>query len=246
MKSFKDFLGPEATKQQDAAEIARQKKHLDDKAKEYYDQGAREGGHNAAIAKGITFDLAKKNIKEDDESISEDLRKWFKQKWVRMDTKGNIKGDCAREPGEGKPKCLPQARAHALGKEGRASAAQRKRREDPNPERHGAPINVRTESAAAAIAAATAIAKKKSGNYDSDGFRKTPYKNPDHPLKKSNAERKKEIKEDGEGGGGFGPGPTNVVGGGAIAGSGGAGGEPGVSKKRNPVMSFFKRKKPKM
>jgi len=126
--------------------------------------------------------------------MNEDLRKWFKQKWVRMDTKGNIKGHCAREPGEGKPKCLPQSRAHALGKEGRAAAAQRKRREDPNPDRHGAPINVRTESAAAAIAAATAIAKKKSGNYDSKGFRKTPYKNPDHPLRKSNAQREKEQK----------------------------------------------------
>ena len=78
--------------------------------------------------------------------LGEDLRKWFKQKWVRMDTKGNIKGDCAREPGEGKPKCLPQAKAHAIGKEARASAAQRKRREDPNPERRGAPINVRTEA----------------------------------------------------------------------------------------------------
>lgn len=93
------------------------------------------------------------NIKEgleitDDmnEMLDEDLRKWFQQKWVRMDTKGNIKGDCAREPGEGKPKCLPQARAHALGKEGRASAARRKRREDPNPERKGKPINVATES----------------------------------------------------------------------------------------------------
>jgi hypothetical protein len=133
--------------------------------------------------------------------LGEDLRQWFKQKWVRMDTKGNIKGDCAREPGEGKPKCLPQAKAHAIGKEARASAAQRKRREDPNPERRGAPINVKTEeldmneSAAAAIAAATAIAKKKSGNYDSEGMRKTPYKNPDHPLRKSNAERKKEIDE---------------------------------------------------
>jgi hypothetical protein len=77
--------------------------------------------------------------------LGEDLRQWFKQKWVRMDTKGNIKGDCAREPGEGKPKCLPQAKAHAIGKEARASAAQRKRREDPNPERRGAPINVKTE-----------------------------------------------------------------------------------------------------
>jgi hypothetical protein len=77
--------------------------------------------------------------------LAEDLRKWFKQKWVRMDTKGNIKGDCAREPGEGKPKCLPQAKAHAIGKEARATAARRKRREDPNPERRGAPINVKTE-----------------------------------------------------------------------------------------------------
>jgi len=52
------------------------------------------------------------------------------------------------------------------------------------------------ESAAAAIAAATAIAKKKSGNYDSEGMRKTPYKNPDHPNRKSNVERKAELEED--------------------------------------------------
>jgi len=52
------------------------------------------------------------------------------------------------------------------------------------------------ESAAAAIAAATAIAKKKSGNYDKEGFRKTPYKNPDHPNRKSNTEREAELKED--------------------------------------------------
>ena len=52
------------------------------------------------------------------------------------------------------------------------------------------------EASAAAIAAATAIAKKKSGNYDSEGMRKTPYKNPDHPNRKSNTERKAELKED--------------------------------------------------
>jgi hypothetical protein len=86
---------------------------------------------------------AKYGIAEDD--MSEDLRKWFNQNWVRMDTKGNIKGDCARKPGEGKPKCLPQAKAQALGKEGRAKAARRKRREDPDPDRRGKPINVRTE-----------------------------------------------------------------------------------------------------
>jgi len=131
------------------------------------------------------------SCRKEELELQEDLRKWFAQKWVRMDTKGNIKGDCAREPGEGKPKCLPQSKAQALGKEGRATAARRKRREDPNPDRRGAPINVATEEVMSAA-------------------------------------------------------PTNAVGTGNIAGSGGAGGEPGVSKKRNPVMSFFKRKQPKM
>ena len=49
------------------------------------------------------------------------------------------------------------------------------------------------------------------------------------------------VKEDGMAGA-----PANSVGGGNISGSGGAGGEPGVSKKRNPVMSFVKRKQPNM
>jgi hypothetical protein len=52
------------------------------------------------------------------------------------------------------------------------------------------------ESAAAAVAAAIAISKKKSGNYDKEGFRKTAYKNPDHPNRKSNTERESELKED--------------------------------------------------
>lgn len=101
--------------------------------------------------KELHNDFKEKNGKTPDEwikkenELGEDLRQWFKQKWVRMDTKGNIKGQCAREPGEGKPKCLPQAKAQSLGKEGRAKAAQRKRREDPNPERRGKAINVRTK-----------------------------------------------------------------------------------------------------
>ena len=86
------------------------------------------------------------SILEGIERADESLHDWFnKEKWVRMDTKGKIKGPCAREPGEGKPKCLPQSKAHSLGKKGRASAAQRKRREDPNPERSGKAINVDTK-----------------------------------------------------------------------------------------------------
>ena len=52
------------------------------------------------------------------------------------------------------------------------------------------------EANATAIAAATAISKKKSGNYDKEGMRKTPYKNPDHPKAKSNEERRKELRKE--------------------------------------------------
>lgn len=78
--------------------------------------------------------------------VNEDLRKWFKEKWVRFGPDGKIRGDCARgSDKEGKPKCLPQAKAHALGKKARASAAARKRRQDPNAGRRGAAKNVPTQ-----------------------------------------------------------------------------------------------------
>jgi hypothetical protein len=55
---------------------------------------------------------------------------------------------------------------------------------------------------------------------------------------------KENIKEDGMGAGAVSAGPTNIVSGGAIAGTGGKGGEPGVSRKRNPILSKLKRKPP--
>ena len=83
---------------------------------------------------------------------SESLKDWFgkgpKGDWVRLDTKGNIKGACAREPGEGKPKCVPRSKAHSMSKKERASATRRKRAADPSVDRPGTgnkPINVRTE-----------------------------------------------------------------------------------------------------
>jgi hypothetical protein len=80
------------------------------------------------------------------EFITEDLRKWFKDKWVRFGPDGKIRGDCARgSEKEGKPKCLPRAKAQALGKKGRASAAARKRRQDPDANRSGKAINVKTK-----------------------------------------------------------------------------------------------------
>lgn len=81
-----------------------------------------------------------------DERLDENLRKWFKQKWVRFGPDGKIRGACARgSEGEGKPKCLPQKKAWALGKKKRATAAARKRRQDPNPEREGKAKNVATK-----------------------------------------------------------------------------------------------------
>jgi len=90
---------------------------------------------------------SKKRItKEEYEQLDENLKKWFSDKWVRFGPDGKIKGDCARGSSkEGKPKCLPRSKAHSLGKKGRAAAAARKRRNDPNPERSGKAINVNTE-----------------------------------------------------------------------------------------------------
>jgi hypothetical protein len=89
---------------------------------------------------------ATKTLEQTETELAEDLKKWFKEKWVRFGPDGKIRGDCARGSSkEGKPKCLPQSKAHALGKSGRASAAAKKRREDPNPERRGAAKNVATK-----------------------------------------------------------------------------------------------------
>jgi len=89
---------------------------------------------------------ATKSLEETETELAEDLKKWFKEKWVRFGPDGKIRGDCARGSSkEGKPKCLPQSKAHALGKKGRASAAAKKRREDPDPERRGPAKNVSTK-----------------------------------------------------------------------------------------------------
>jgi hypothetical protein len=80
------------------------------------------------------------------EHLDEDLKKWFKEKWVRFGPDGKIRGDCARgSDSEGKPKCLPQKKAQALGKKGRKTAANRKRKQDPKKNRRGKAKNVATK-----------------------------------------------------------------------------------------------------
>jgi hypothetical protein len=82
--------------------------------------------------------------------VKEDLRNWFdpnhpKGGWKRVNSKGEVVGDCAREPGEPKPKCMSNAQRASLSKKEKASAVRRKRKEDPNPERQGDPINVKSK-----------------------------------------------------------------------------------------------------
>ena len=76
--------------------------------------------------------------KDGEEVHADDLEQWFKEEWVRIGANGEILGECGgREEKEGKPKCLPKAKAESLSKEERQTIVARKRKSDPNPERKG-------------------------------------------------------------------------------------------------------------
>ena len=62
------------------------------------------------------------------EYIRENLRNWFKkEKWKRIDTQGNIKGDCGTmKKGKKTQRCLPLAKARSLSKKDRAATSRKK------------------------------------------------------------------------------------------------------------------------
>ena len=62
------------------------------------------------------------------EYIKENLRNWFKkEKWVRIDTQGNIAGKCGTmKKGKATQRCLPLAKARSLSKKQRAATARKK------------------------------------------------------------------------------------------------------------------------
>jgi hypothetical protein len=90
------------------------------------------------------------NMEIDDRLTREDLRKWFSKTdpegdWKRINSKGEVAGPCAREPGEPKPKCMSKEKRAELSKSERAAAVATKRRHDPVADRAGKggkPINV--------------------------------------------------------------------------------------------------------
>ena len=60
--------------------------------------------------------------------VQESLRDWFKkEKWVRIDTQGNIAGDCGTMPkGKATQRYLPLAKAKRLTKAERAATTRKK------------------------------------------------------------------------------------------------------------------------
>jgi len=62
------------------------------------------------------------------EEVDENLRNWFKkEKWKRIDTQGNIAGDCGTMPkGKKTQRCLPAAKARSLTKKQRAATSRKK------------------------------------------------------------------------------------------------------------------------
>lgn len=90
------------------------------------------------------------NMDADDHITREDLRKWFSKTdpegdWKRINSKGEVAGPCAREPGEPKPKCMSKEKRAELSKSERAAAVATKRRHDPVADRAGKggkPVNV--------------------------------------------------------------------------------------------------------
>lgn len=57
------------------------------------------------------------------------LKEWLNEDWVRIDSSGNIAGECGTSKNTKNPdRCLPRAKANSLSKSQRASTARKKKR----------------------------------------------------------------------------------------------------------------------
>ena len=58
-----------------------------------------------------------------------ELKKWVKQKWVRIGTDGKIKGPCGTSKNKKNPdRCLPRKKAQSLTKAQRKATAAKKKK----------------------------------------------------------------------------------------------------------------------
>jgi hypothetical protein len=105
------------------------------KGKAYAERRKAAGEKHSAYLMGRAVQVCKGGIgkkrkakKEGLEDIEESLHSWFKkEKWVRIDTEGNIAGPCGTMK-KGKPttRCLPLAKAKSLSKAERAATSKKK------------------------------------------------------------------------------------------------------------------------
>jgi len=59
-----------------------------------------------------------------------ELKKWRDQDWVRIDSSGNIAGECGTSKNKKNPdRCLPRSKAQSLSKSERKATAAKKKRE---------------------------------------------------------------------------------------------------------------------
>ena len=86
-----------------------------------YKSGAVVRCRKGQIWKGLKEEQIQKIIKES-------LRDWFKkEKWVRIDTQGNITGPCGTmKKGKATTRCLPRAKAQSLTKAERKATVAKK------------------------------------------------------------------------------------------------------------------------
>ena len=87
------------------------------------------GEKHSAYLSGRAAKVCKGQIDEEQlkKIIQESLRDWFNEKWVRIDTQGNITGDCGTmKKGKATTRCLPQAKAQSLSQSERRSTVAKK------------------------------------------------------------------------------------------------------------------------
>lgn len=88
------------------------------------------------------------------------LKAWRDQEWVRIDSSGNIVGECGTSKDKKNPdRCLPRSKAQSLSKSERAATAKKKKREGAK----GKQVVKNTKKAEVKMAAGGAVRRNHGG-----------------------------------------------------------------------------------
>ncbi len=88
------------------------------------------------------------------------LKEWRDQEWVRIDSSGNIVGECGTSKDKKNPdRCLPRSKAESLSKSERAATARKKKREGSK----GKQVVKNTEKAEVKMEAGGVVRRKNKG-----------------------------------------------------------------------------------